>query len=200
MAESTANQAARKGRRGSAGLNTKRGRALSELESFTLGLVWQLGPCSPYEVRRHMRASPSSQWSGSAGAIYPLMRRLEKRKLLESKPARTGKRARREYGITAGGLAALRQWIGPPLPEEAVTVTYDPLRSRARFLGAATPAQRRQWIGEAEEALERIAEMVEKWQASFGGGDEFLRLVTRNGELETEARRRWLMEVAERLG
>ncbi|MCG3124642.1 MAG: hypothetical protein GIKADHBN_03117 [Phycisphaerales bacterium] len=177
-----------------------RARELSELESFTLGLVWQLGPCSPYEIRRHMKGSPSTQWSASAGAIYPLMRRLEKGGMVESRPARTGRRTRREYTISPAGEEALRRWIGPPLPREAVSVTYDPLRSRARFLGAATPTQRRAWLRDAEAALDQVAEMVRAWQTEYGGENPYLSLVTRNGELETEARRRWIGEMAQKLG
>ncbi len=144
-----------------------------------------------------MGASPSSQWSGSAGAIYPLMQRLEKMRLVESRAARTGRRARREYGITPAGLALLRRWIGPPLPAEAISVTYDPLRSRARFLSAATPAQRRAWLAEANHALDHVSSMVAAWQQQYGAGDFYLKLITRNGELETDARRRWLKEMAE---
>lgn len=176
------------------------GRTLSELESFTLGLIWQLGPCSPYDVRTNMRGSPSSQWSASTGAIYPLMRRLEKMGLVESRTARTGRRSRREYAITPLGMDDLRSWIGPPFPPEAVSVTYDPLRSRARFLAATTPSQRRAWLKESRAALDRIAEMVATWDVEHGRKDPFLSLLTRNGVLETEARRKWLAEMSEQLG
>lgn len=172
-------------------------RSLSELEAFTLGLVWQKGPCSPYEIRTTMRSSPSTQWSASAGAIYPLMRRLEKMGLVDSRSARTGKRSRREYAITADGSAALREWIGPPFPAEAVTVTHDPLRTRARFLAAASPAQRRAWLKEARAALDIVAQRVEEWDAEHGAKDPFLSVVSRNGVLETAARKRWLGEIAD---
>ena len=165
----------------------------SELECFTLGLVWQLGPCSPYDVRRHMQRSPSTQWSGSAGAIYPLVQRLERGGLLKGKALTNGKRARKEYAITPRGLKVLKEWIGPPLPDEAVTVTYDPLRSRARFLGVMTPAQRRDWVEAATGALEQVAARVAAWRAEYAaGGDPFADAVSRHGELDTEWRRQWL--------
>ena len=99
-------------------------QSLSELECFVLGLVWQIGPCSAYELRRHMQSSPSTQWSGSAGAVYPLVQRLERQKLLKGQSRRTGRRARREFSITSSGLARLRAWVGPPFAPEVVTVTY----------------------------------------------------------------------------
>lgn len=170
-------------------------RTPSELEAFILGLIWQLGPCSPYEIRTHMRSSPSSQWSASAGAIYPLMRRLERAGLVRSKALRTGKRERQEYTITEAGISNLRTWIGPPFSPEVTSVTHDPLRTRARFLALVPPATRKAWLASASAALEDVARRVAQWQAEHGQSDPFLSLITRNGELETQARRQWLAEM-----
>jgi len=173
-------------------------RENSELECFALGLVWQLGPCSPYEVRRHMQDSPSTQWSASAGAIYPLMKRLERLGLLCASAARTGNRRRQEYRITAKGVAALRAWIGPPLAKEAVTVAYDPLRSRARFLAALTAEKQREWIEAARAALDEVEQRVRAWQEQHGQRiGPLSRAMTRSGELDVESRRRWVGEVGD---
>ncbi len=101
-------------------------RNRSELEGFVLGLVWQMGASTPYEVRQQMKRSPSSQWSGSAGAIYPLFLRLRKAGLVRAKVRKTGRRKGSQYELTPKGLAALRQWVGPPIPPEAVSVAHDP--------------------------------------------------------------------------
>ena len=61
-------------------------RTTSELEGAVLGVIWQEGPCTAYTIRKQFVASPSPQWSGSAGAIYPLVRRLEKKRLLALTP------------------------------------------------------------------------------------------------------------------
>ena len=128
----------------------------SELEGFVLGLVWQLGPASAYEIRRHMQTSPSTQWSASAGSIYPLMRRLERAGLLKSRERSGGGRGGREYTITAKGQSALREWVGPPLGAAVVTVAHDPLRSRARFLGALPREARLEWISGTSPLDRRI--------------------------------------------
>ncbi len=173
-----------------------RAAASSELEGFVLGLVHQFGPASPYDIRRHMRASPSTQWSASAGAIYPLVARLERRGMVTGRARRAGKRARREYTITAKGLAALRRWVGPPLPEFAVTVAHDPLRSRARFLAALSPDARLAWIASARAALDEVEARVRQWAASEGSKAEATEsIVTRSGELDVSSRRQWLDEV-----
>ncbi len=175
-----------------------RGDSRSELEGFVLGLVWQLGPCSPYDLRHHMQASPSTQWSASAGAIYPLLRRLETLGLLRSKARRTGKRARREYEFTPRGVAALQRCVGPPLAPEAVTVAHDPLRSRARFLGALSQAQRSAWVAAARAALDEVQRRVREWDATFGarpGGAA----MTASGELDVRSRRECLEHVQREL-
>lgn len=172
----------------------------SELECFVLGLVWQLGGCSAYDVRRTMGDSPSSQWSASTGAIYPLMRRLQRQGLLTMKLEKTGQRARRVYTITPSGKRTLRQWVGPPLAPEAVSVAHDPLRSRARFLGVLSSAERVEWVRTAIAALHEIHARVKEWELKYGVLDEFQSLVSRNGELETQARQAWLREIAEHVG
>jgi DNA-binding PadR family transcriptional regulator len=174
--------------------------ARSELECFVLGLVWRHGPCSAYAVRAHLQASPSTQWSGSAGAIYPLVRRLERAGLLTSRAESTGKRRSRSYTVTPRGLRVLRAWIGPPLPAEAVSVAYDPLRSRMRFLGALPPREQRAWVRQARQELEAVMERVRNWHEVYtAGGDPFAALVTRNGELDVQTRSAWLREAERRL-
>lgn len=168
-------------------------RAPSELECFVLGLVWQLGPCSAYALRRHMQGSPSTQWSASGGSIYPLMARLERRGLLESRAMAGNGRGRREYRISGRGLAALREWVGPPLRPEAVTTAYDPLRSRARFLGALPAGQRGAWIGAAREALHEVERRVRAWHdANASALGDAAETMTASGELDVRSRLEWL--------
>jgi DNA-binding PadR family transcriptional regulator len=172
----------------------------SELECFVLGLVWRHGPCTPYTIRRHLQESPSTQWSGSAGAIYPLVRRLEAQRLLRSRTAETGQRPARLYSITPRGLATLRAWIGPPLPRDAVTVTYDPLRSRIRFLDLLPAAQQRAWLSAARSALEEVLARVRQWEELHADDDEPLgSILTRSGELDVEYRSCWLREAETQL-
>lgn len=173
--------------------------SLSELEAFVLGLIWQFGPCSPYDVRVHMKRSPSTQWSASAGAIYPLVKKLQRQGLIAAQTKRDNPRGRQTYRSTPAGAAALRAWVGPPLSKEAISVTYDPLRTRARFLAALTPAKRRAWITNAAAALDDVERQVQAWQESYADSGPFVRLLTRNAELELAARRQWLMEAAKLL-
>src|SRR5262252_1915289 len=105
-------------------------RRLTELEGAVLGVIARSSPCTPYRVRRVFLDSPSPYWSGSAGAIYPLLRRLEQRGLLTSRKRRTGRRAALAYTLTARGTQAFRAWLQPPWPTVVTGVPADPLRTR----------------------------------------------------------------------
>jgi DNA-binding PadR family transcriptional regulator len=176
------------------------GRAITDLEAFALGLIWRHGPCTPYAVRRFMADSPSTQWSGSAGAIYPLVRRLERQGLLKSSAEANDGRKARAYTMTAKGLAALRRWIGPPLSADAITVAYDPLRSRARFLSVLPLADQRAWITSAQNAMTEVANRVRRWQELYGTDDPLAGAMTRSGELDVESRTMWLSDLAAAIG
>lgn len=175
-------------------------RRATDLEAFTLGLIWRHGPCTAYMVRRLMADSPSSQWSGSAGAIYPLVRRLERRGLLRSSAAVDDGRRTRNYVITRRGITALQSWIGPPLADDAVTVAHDPLRSRARFLGVLSAAEQRAWVAGAIEAMDTVAARIRAWHELYGGEDPMSRAMTRSGELDVRSRTQWLRELARVVG
>src|SRR5215510_939473 len=117
-------------------------RALSELEGCVLGHLWKHGPSTAYSIRKEMLDSPSSHWSGSAGAIYPLLERLERRGLVVSRQAARGDRRVCSYGQTSLGSRHFLRWLGPPLEREVVSIAVDPLRTRIHFLGALTPRRR----------------------------------------------------------
>ncbi len=174
-------------------------QSLSELEAFVLGLIWQFGPISPYDIRRHMQRSPSTQWSASTGAIYPLVAKLETLRLIAAGAANKDPRGKRIYKVTPAGKAALKSWIGPPLSADAITVTYDPLRTRVRFLSVLTCAKQKAWFAAARAGLDEVERRVLEWEELYSRptqAQSFAGMLTRNGQLELAARRKWIEEVA----
>src|SRR5579859_2754883 len=125
--------------------------SMTELEGCVLGVVWLRGPCTAYLVRREFLQSQSSHWSGSGGAIYPLLRRLEKQKLLRSRSRTWGTGRKELYEITRRGVQALQAWLGPPLEPWTARPTFDPIRTRMSFFGALSPAKRRRFLAEAQK-------------------------------------------------
>ena len=170
---------------------------MTELESCVLGVVWLRGPCTAYVVRQEFLVSESSHWSGSAGAIYPLLRRLEQERLIRARMHAWGKGKKREFEITDRGLEQLRNWIGPPLPQWTAAPTFDPVRTRMSFLGALPAAKRAKFVAEARKNVDEEMKILEAKIADHDSEAEpFEHLVIKGTIHELEARAKWLSEVA----
>lgn len=172
----------------------RKGRRLTELEGCVLGLVWERGPCTAYQVRKVFLASSNPAWSGSAGAIYPLVERLERRGLLESEPHFQGRRRSRLYRLSRAGREGLVQWLNRPDDPLLSGVPPDPLRTRLSFLGVLSPARRHDLLAQARA---RIAESLGAYREQLARGelDRMNELVHRGAAETQEARLRWLDEV-----
>ncbi len=173
---------------------------LSDLEHAVLGIVWIEQPCTAYAVRVVFQKSPSAHWSGSAGAIYPLIRRLERDRLLRSAARRGDKRGTRLYRLTDGGLAALKAWLRPPLPPVSGLINMDPLRVRIRFLGALPKRERRAVVGEAQDKLrEFLPQVKSEVRQARTSGDTPQYLISRGVLISVRAQLAWLAEVGRTL-
>ncbi len=172
-------------------------RELTELEGCVLGLVWELGPCTAYALRQELLQSPSPYWSGSAGAIYPLLGRLERQRLVRAKDQATGRRRSKGYELTPAGFRHLVRWLGPPLSDETAGVPMDPLRTRVRFLGALTPARRAAFLADAEARMRDGLTRMEKAHGATGPkANRYEGLNERGAVAMMRARLDWVREVA----
>jgi len=176
-------------------------RRLSELEAVVLGLVWSDGPCTAYAVRRIVKGSLSSQWSGSAGAVYPAVARLERRGLIRSRAQATGRRRSQALEITARGSRVLTDWLRPPIDPDALGIPADPLRMRLRFLELLAPADREAFLEQATASvattLHEVREDVRRRRKS---GESPFHVAMALGALHaTRARLRTLKELKESL-
>ena len=129
--------------------------ALTDLEGAILALLARGGPMTGYALSRAFADSPSAFWSGSSGAIYPLTRRLMKRKLIAGTATATGKREATNFDLTPAGRAAFQAWLLDV--DRAADVGFDPLRTRFFFLHLVSPVRRAQFL-----------EAVERKTAAFG--------------------------------
>jgi DNA-binding PadR family transcriptional regulator len=163
----------------------------SELEGCVLGHLWKHGPCTAYSVRRALFDSPSLHWSGSAGAVYPLLARLEERGFVRSKKTMRGDRVGWPCSITPAGRARLLAWLGPPIAPDVVAITPDPLRTRLYFLSALDSRRRATFFTQARAALEEHLAVL----AAEETPDEFDRLALRGALALTRARIAWLEQV-----
>lgn len=163
-------------------------RQLSEFEGCVLGHLLRHGPATAYSVRRAFLVSPSSHWSGSAGAVYPLLARLLKRRLVSSRVAPRGERNAWLYAITPSGRERFLEWLQPPFDADVVSVPPDPLRTRVHFLGVLSPRQRAEMLRQALADLRRQLETL-KPSAEDNTDD---RRALRGAVLAARARIQWL--------
>ncbi|QIL03038.1 PadR family transcriptional regulator [Sphingomonas sinipercae] len=169
--------------------------SLTELEGVILGIVWSRQPCSAYVVVKRFQRSTTWGWSSSTGAIYPAIRRLITRGLLDGEPeARTGRKAI-ELSLTAEGLHSLRDWIDG-LADEMASAGIDPIRSRANYLAALEPDAREAFICRAERITRARLRVVEQNPPDLNARDNWTLEAANVGvALALKARLQWLKEL-----
>jgi DNA-binding PadR family transcriptional regulator len=166
-------------------------RPLTELEGTALGVLWTRQPCTPYQVRREFLDSPSPHWSGSAGAIYPLVVRLERAGLVTSAAHATGSRRSRRYRVTPAGRRALIRWMGPPVGDDVVGVPPDPLRARIALLALFPPAQQQAYLRQVEVGLGEMIERSRAYESKIVG-DPYTARMSRGAIAMQATRLEWI--------
>lgn len=175
-------------------------RAVTELEGTVLAVVGTLGPCTPYVIRREFQESPTTYWSGSAGAIYPLVLRLERRGLLRSKRQVSDGRGGRLFSLTPAGERVLKAWLSPPFASLTVSVPPDPFRTRLGFLALLDPETQRLFVTEGLEQMRALLPTVlahTEYQRTDGNRFEYL--ASLGSARMMQSRIEWLREVAQEL-
>jgi DNA-binding PadR family transcriptional regulator len=170
-------------------------RKLSEMEACVLALIWSNGPSTPYSLRQVFLKSPSPQWSGSAGSIYPLVERLVRRKLIRSAARSTGRRESKLFTLTAAGSRAIEDWLEPNVPDWVAGVPPDPLRTRIRFLGVLSLEKQKELLRVAQQSVDwHLGEMLRDYKERRAkGGFEYW--MARGALMAMRARRAWLREM-----
>ncbi len=165
----------------------------SLLNYALLGLLHQ-HPMSGYDLRKIFASTPMMSFSDSPGAIYPALHRLETDGLVRGKvSASASLRQRREFRLTAKGLAALQAWLKKPVTRDDVIRRTAELMLRFAFteqtLGAAQVAR---FMQEFAAELAAYIPDLKHYLASYGSAmPRSGRLALECGIQEYEARLRW---------
>ena len=144
---------------------TKHSSDLTELEGAVLSEIHHRQNRTAFKVRRAFQTSPSIEWSGSAGALDPAIRRLVAAGRIESTPITTGNKGH-HLSLTDEGVAALEAWICDPV--RATSVGVDPFRLRAGLWSTLDPAKRADALRRLKLAVE---EELQRLQASLDALD-----------------------------
>jgi len=169
---------------------------ISELEGVVIGMVRSRHSCTAYSVRRMLQQSPSAHWSASAGAIYPLLDRLEREGWVKSELDPDDRRGRRLLVVTPDGRKAHRRWMLAASHAEVAANISDAVRTRAFFLSVMSPHDRRQFVDESLEALEAFLKITQQdLEDRSSEVDDLSRLAALGGVRQAEARVAWMREV-----
>lgn len=113
-------------------------RKFSELEGAILSEIALRGNDTAYKVRMAFQQSPSDQWSGSAGAVSPAIKRLTEEGHIAARPHE--RRRGLQLEITDKGRETLALWAADV--ETACGLGLDPFRLRSPLWQALEGAQR----------------------------------------------------------
>ena len=89
---------------------------LSETSYIVLGLISQIGPATPYDLKRLAQVSTVNFWSVPHTQLYSECARLADAGLLSERREQSGRR-RRTYSLTERGRQALVRWLSQPTAE-----------------------------------------------------------------------------------
>jgi DNA-binding PadR family transcriptional regulator len=137
---------------------------VTELEGAILSEIRHRGNDTAFQVRRAFQTSPSIEWSGSAGAIYPAIKRLRERGLINGEATHDGRSTVR-LSLTAAGEAAVIAWACDP--ERSSSVGIDPFRLRSGIWDILPADQRRSALQATAEAIKANVVFLRNYQAGL---------------------------------
>jgi DNA-binding PadR family transcriptional regulator len=152
-----------------------------------LGLIAE-EPMSGYDLTKRF-AGPGYVWSARHSQIYPELARLLEEGLI--RVDRVGPRGRKQYRITAAGLADVRRWLTETTPDRTAR---SEAFLRVFFLWLVPPAAAREYL-ESELAYHRA--LLHEYEAiatrlhETTGPDRWTAISLQAGILHEEALARW---------
>lgn len=161
------------------------GRQLTEFEQVLLGMI-AAAPSTGYDLKQAFATTPLGVYQPSSGALYPALRRLERRGLLCAEPGGPAdqERSRRRfvYHITEQGRAAHVAWVRRPV--NPATITGDLPLDLMRFVmmeRVATRAEVLAFLADLRDALAAYVDELEGYVAAASFPDRHSPLALDHG-------------------
>jgi DNA-binding PadR family transcriptional regulator len=161
---------------------------LTDHEGTFLSLVLRIQPATAYQVTKIYEESPVSNFNTSKGKIYPLIRRLGERGLLEKKRVKNDARGTELLSCTALGRRAIGAWVKELKPSHMLL--EDPLRTKVQSFDLLEEQERIDWILAAKDSLEAHLERLDSYGENVTV--PFKDFVHDNAERALRARIAWL--------
>ena len=166
--------------------------SLTHAEAMALMTAYRFGPLTTYRLRRLYAEAPVASFSNSTGTVYPVVRRLTARGLIDAQPVEGSRRGAETLACTDIGRRALKAWVMSLGKEEAILT--DTARSKLSCFTLLTPAERVEWAG---RLLANLAEATQVLDEFFGRHKDtpFIDLLQDNFVSTLESRRAWAERV-----
>jgi DNA-binding PadR family transcriptional regulator len=171
------------------------GRQLTPFEHILLGLIC-LAPASGYDLKRIFAATPMGLYQPSSGALYPALRRLELKSLIQTQAPADGHgqsaRHRHVYEPTQTGQAAHMNWLRTPM--EPATVSRDLGLHLMRFVmmeHLLSAGEVLTFLQDLAGALAALTTQLEQYSEGTGLTDRHPRLAIDHGLAVHRASLRW---------
>ena len=137
---------------------------LTEIEGAILSEIEHRGNATAFKVRRAFQLSPSIEWSGSAGSVYPAVKRLIARGFILANATGDG-RSTKTLSLSGVGKAALH--ARAIASDRATSVGIDPFRLRAGIWMTFEPDERRRVMEQIRASLcENISFLEQEIEAA----------------------------------
>ena len=124
------------------------------------------GKQTGYEIKTTIERSTRFFFGASYGTIYPDLRLLEARGLVEASDAPRGGRRRRAYRLTPAGEATLEEWLRSS--EDGVFDLRDELLTRLFFAGRLSAEDRLDLVCRLRRRHERELDALEATEREHG--------------------------------
>jgi DNA-binding PadR family transcriptional regulator len=111
-------------------------KTVSTLEYALIGLLRQKAQ-SGYDLRKTFTETAMRHYSDSPGSIYPALRRLRTRGLIEAEPK--DRRGREVFHLTPAGVESLLKWLSQDISREDVMFRLAELMLRFAFMDGNVP-------------------------------------------------------------
>jgi DNA-binding PadR family transcriptional regulator len=144
------------------------GQQLTSFEHILLGLIC-LSPSSGYDLKRMFAATPMGIYQPSSGTLYPALRRLEARELIQATApdkASESARHRRVYEPTQAGRSVHLAWLRTPI--QRATASRDLGLHLMRFVMMEHMVPREEvlsFLRDLKEALAAVTAGLERYTA-----------------------------------
>jgi len=137
---------------------------LTDNEGTLLGLVVRAEPITAYQIAQVYEQSPVSNFNTSKGKIYPMIRRLKERGLIEARAVKGDARGTELLTATAAGREATRAWSLEIRPTHLLL--EDPMRTKIQSFDLLTREERIEWCALAKALLADRLRQVENYRST----------------------------------